>query len=970
MPCRQQLQSMQQERQCRIDELLSVLQRPNVTPAQVDAAHPELARLFNSTAPANIPTPERLQVLVSLMSHRAPSVAAAAASILNTLSKSESHSEKTIRFLQQAPAQSAVVQLLTGHGTAAHAALQLLLTLVGQSVNVHFQTSVRTGIQHAMLHPSILYGLVSHVARGPESTTAAAVVLLARWTISSSSADNPFHKGLQLAHLFNKHCTALKSVASLLLYCGSHVCLADAAAQLLYTIAQAGPQAAGMLAASKTVMARLAELMMTSSKQPPTATPDVQIQTTAAAWRAARALSAIFEKVDTQVRSQLVTKASVIAQMVQAVGQAGDAALQDRAVHVLLAAVSNKEQSVCRNVIAQPAFAASLLPLLPGGTRTVQVAQELAEALAASSTNADCTRFFKDLVAALVDMQRQADTSASLQQPDAAAAAAAAAAEQAVWVLTKLPPACSDICQQLKAVVPLLVSTASCGTVEGKFRDSLASRLAALVAWSMLQRGSSTSAWPQAAGIALVLMVDAASTEVRTSLAAADGVISSLAHCVEKKGHAVCDSASRALTQLAAASKTQLGPANATAAADSSKTSMHAWLLANSSTLQEMNTSGWGGLTVTQLAAAAEMAAQSSMQVYHLESAPVPAPAPPPCASPPPPPPPASSPPRSIPPPPPAAAAAVVLQQPRQAAVAAAHKPTTDTRRCRTDQGDAIAAAARMLAGQAAARSQPKSSVFNVLDPATQKLIQEECGAIPPDQQLPAWKVAVQPFDSQQLQALCATYMRCNFAGVSWDPEVRSQELVPLLQQLHTQAKAEQLAAPQAASSSAAAEVMPTPASLKLLRVLRMLQHWDIVCPTQPGMPEPLRKMMRRAGCTAGEVGDGDDDVQVLDSGPAAEVDDDVDAQLQQLEDGECELVLVKYVPGRHEQPDVQLLDQQPPKAAQPSLQQQDPAVQLPGQQGQQKQGGELGVQPMLEAELPLQMRTRGAKRRRNSVLP
>jgi hypothetical protein len=55
-----------------------------------------------------------------------------------------------------------------------------------------------------------------------------------------------------------------------------------------------------------------------------------------------------------------------------------------------------------------------------------------------------------------------------------------------------------------------------------------------------------------------------------------------------------------------------------------------------------------------------------------------------------------------------------VLQQPRQAAAAAADKPTTDTSRCRTDQGDATAAAARMLAGQAAARSQPKSSVeFN-----------------------------------------------------------------------------------------------------------------------------------------------------------------------------------------------------------------------------------------------------------------
>jgi hypothetical protein len=216
--------------------------------------------------------------------------------------------------------------------------------------------------------------------------------------------------------------------------------------------------------------------------------------------------------------------------------------------------------------------------------------------------------------------------------------------------------------------------------------------------------------------------------------------------------------------------------------------------------------------------------------------------------------------------------------------------------------------------------------------------------------------------------------MRCNFAGESWEQAVRSQELVPLLQQLHTTAKAEQHkeAAQGAPATVGAAAVQPTPAAVKLLRALRLLQHWDIVCPTQPGMPEPLCKLMQQEGCataagSAADDDDDDDDVQVVDIEPAAEVDDDVEAQLQQLEDGDCDMVLVKYVPGRHEQPDVQLLDQPPP--APPALQQEAPAVQAvpaamqqPGQEQQQQQQQQ---QPAVEEELPLRMRTRAAKRGR-----
>uniref|UniRef100_A0A383WGD9 Uncharacterized protein n=1 Tax=Tetradesmus obliquus TaxID=3088 RepID=A0A383WGD9_TETOB len=345
----------------------------------------------------------------------------------------------------------------------------------------------------------------------------------------------------------------------------------------------------------------------------------------------------------------------------------------------------------------------------------------------------------------------------------------------------------------------------------------------------------------------------------------------------------------------------------------------------------------------------------------------------------PPPPPPPSSPPTRFPPQPPAVPS---LQQPQQAAAAAriasSHGQPTDTDLHNADQGGATAAAARLLAGQAGSRSQAPdctSAAFKALAPATQQLIQEACGSIPPDQQLAAWQVAVQPFDPRQLQALCASYMRCNFAGVSWEPEVRSKELVPLLQQLHTEAKAEQqggVATGATAGAAAAVTIQPTPVAVKLLRALRLLQHWDIVCPTQPGMPEPLRKMMQQAGCaaagSASDEEDDGDDVQMVDA--AAEVDDDVDAQLQQLEDGECELVLVKYVPGPHEQPDVQLVDQAAAGAPAPVLQQQHPAVPpaAPAQPpGQQQGAGQPAVQPMVQEELPLKMRTRAAKRSRRT---
>jgi hypothetical protein len=159
-----------------------------------------------------------------------------------------------------------------------------------------------------------------------------------------------------------------------------------------------------------------------------------------------------------------------------------------------------------------------------------------------------------------------------------------------------------------------------------------------------------------------------------------------------------------------------------------------------------------------------------------------------------------------------------------------------------------------------------------------------------------------QPFNAQRLDRLCSTYLRCSIVGESRQPSVRSLELVPLLQQLHAQAKAEQPVATRTRTAAAAAAVQPTPATVKLL------QHWDIVCPTQPGMPEALQQMIKEAGCASdvSAAEGGADDVLVVDTELAAEVDSDVEGQLQQLQDGMRELVLVKYVPGSNKQPDVQ----------------------------------------------------------------
>jgi hypothetical protein len=351
---------------------------------------------------------------------------------------------------------------------------------------------------------------------------------------------------------------------------------------------------------------------------------------------------------------------------------------------------------------------------------------------------------------------------------------------------------------------------------------------------------------------------------------------------------------------LQLAGNSELPPAALTAPASSHANSpacMQSWLVANSEVLQQAVASGWASLSVAQLAGLAQHARQEEAQQRQQEGGPP-------------------------------------LYQPTEQPQKKSRRDDQQQRQSSSDESGA-ATAARLSGGsgggstnhstlaagrivgraaQAPGCSQTpgsSSAGFCSLSSAEQQRIRDQCGCIPAYQHLAAWQVAVKPFNPGQLQALCVTYLRCNFTSSEClVPAVRSQQLIPMLQQLHKQAKAEQQRLLRPGQPTAAA-VPETATAIKLLCALRLLQHWDIVCPTQPGMPEPLRKMLEQEGYAAadsGEDSDDDDGVQVLDTEPAADFADDVEAQLQQLEDGDCDMVLVKYVPGRHEQPDVQLV--------------------------------------------------------------
>lgn len=146
------------------------------------------------------------------------------------------------------------------------------------------------------------------------------------------------------------------------------------------------------------------------------------------------------------------------------------------------------------------------------------------------------------------------------------------------------------------------------------------------------------------------------------------------------------------------------------------------------------------------------------------------------------------------------------------------------------------------LGAAVAQQPRPAAATQQQQPPAEQK----KQKPLEPHQQT-SWQVAAQPFDAQQLQDLCTRYLKCSFEGQTHSVDMTfaaasRTPLARLLQKLQNKAQAQQAAAAAgtalaaaAAAGTAAAAVRPTPAAEQLLRALRLKEHWDIVCPTQPG---------------------------------------------------------------------------------------------------------------------------------------
>jgi hypothetical protein len=641
-----------------------------------------------------------------------------------------------------------------------------------------------------MSHCGILTGLVQQLASGSDDAAAAAALLLARYSAGSGSA--------AIAAQLTKSPAALRSIAALLQQKRDSISLADAAAQLLHTAAEAGPEAAQAVAETEQAVASMLSLLLTHSKVPQQPTQQSDAIATAAGWRAACALCSILYSADASVAWRVAKEEGVVAALAPALQRTDSEALQDRAVHVLWAAANQDKGDVCSLIISQIGLAQGLLHMLPGGARPMKAAEGLAVALATNSSRKD----FKQLMASLITGIAgtvPACSAATVQCSDAAAALAA-------WVLTQLPSVAStEGHQQLSdAMAALLPVAGSDSKPPGMLRVSLASKLGAVLSDNF----NGPPEVQSATATALSVLVQSVSTEERTKMASSAYVMRGLGRhldwfhqhgCKDSDSAASikmgADAASAAVLQLAANSKLQLAAHAAPVSMQAcSATSVQSWLAASMAALQQMVACNWGSLTVAQLAAIATVAGKAQIpqelpavkcnedwqhnkprieQHQHQQKT-APNSAPPP--APPTPPPPCQPSVREHHPHSAAAAllaAAGALKRTQLKADATSRKTPLPARpdclkadrpgpvgvsssavtlpAVRAGLGEGV----RLPAGQAASSSKApdrNSAAFYALDSATQKLIQEACGSIPPDEQLPAWQVAVQPFDSQQLQ--------------------------------------------------------------------------------------------------------------------------------------------------------------------------------------------------------------------------
>jgi hypothetical protein len=291
LPCPQQQQLVVQHlplQQHRVEVLLNQLQQHSVDESQAYEAEQGLLLLFDSKCdPQAMPTPPRVHALACTLQHDSQPAAAAAARILSRLCSTST--DMISYVLQQDAALSAIARLLQGHGSAAQAASHLLLTLTGQGPDARFevQSDSPAGLQRVM-SSGILHGQVQQFARGSDSAAAAAVPLLARYSMHSGSA--------AVATQLIQTRAALSSAAALLSKRSCSLALVDAAAQLLHTVAEAGPLGAQAVADTGRAVAGLLSLVITHSwvhvsQHSAQQADDIG---TAAGWRAAGALCSIF----------------------------------------------------------------------------------------------------------------------------------------------------------------------------------------------------------------------------------------------------------------------------------------------------------------------------------------------------------------------------------------------------------------------------------------------------------------------------------------------------------------------------------------------------------------------------------------------------------------------------------------------------------------------------------------------------
>jgi hypothetical protein len=250
-----------------------------------------------------------MQSLICLLDQDAP-VAAAAARALSSLVRG--NQGIAISVLQDDTVLIAAAWWMQGTGPAAEAAVHLLLTLAGLHLDMHFEASASNpaSVQRIMQYSGVLEGLIQQLARGRSSAVAAAVMLMARYSVSSGSTRVAAHLSLNHA--------ALSTVTALLVHQGSSIILADAAAQLLHTVAEAGPEAAHAVSETDQAVTRLLGLLLTQSKTGQQQTQQADAMAADAAWRASSALCSILYYASPSMRWRVAKDTGIVAALVPA----------------------------------------------------------------------------------------------------------------------------------------------------------------------------------------------------------------------------------------------------------------------------------------------------------------------------------------------------------------------------------------------------------------------------------------------------------------------------------------------------------------------------------------------------------------------------------------------------------------------------------------------------------------------------